>query len=137
MKKNTGLWIDHKEAVLVSIQDDKSLVQRIESGAERHHKPSGGWKSGGTNVAQTVSNEHIDEERRKHQYHAFYQRVMELLEDSAGLAIFGPGEAKVELAKEISKVSELHKKVTVIEACERLTENQLVAKVKLFFSSRK
>jgi hypothetical protein len=137
MRKNTGLWIDHKEAILVSIEGEKASVQHIESGAERHHKPSGGWKSGGTSVAQTVSNEHVDEERRKHQYHSFYQKVIELLSDSASLAIFGPGEAKIELAKEIEKSNDIHKKVTTVESCDRLTENQLIAKVKTFFSAQR
>lgn len=137
MKKNTGLWIDHKEAVLVSIQNDQTLVQRLESGAESHLKPSGGWKSGGTSVAQSVSNEHTAEERLKHQYHAFYQQVIKLLGDSTNIAIFGPGEAKIELAKEIGKSSELHKKVLSVETCERLTENQIVAKVKIFDFNQK
>jgi hypothetical protein len=137
MRKNTGLWIDHKEAILVSIEGDQALVQHIESGAERHHKPSGGWKSGGTSVAQSVSNEHIDEERRKHQYHSFYQKVIELLGDSAHMALFGPGEAKIELAKEIEKSNDMHKKVRAVEACDRLTENQLIAKVKTFFSAQR
>ncbi len=137
MKKNTGLWIDHKEAIVVSIQNDLTLVQRLESGAESHLKPSGGWKSGGTSVAQAVSNEHTAEERLKHQYHAFYQQVIKLLIDSANIAIFGPGEAKIELAKEIAKSGELHKKVLAVETCERLTENQIVAKVKIFDFTQK
>ncbi len=137
MKKNTGLWIDHKEAILVSIQGDQTLVQHVESGAESHLKPSGGWKSGGTSVAQSVSNEHTAEERLKHQYHAFYQQVIKLLGDSTNIAIFGPGEAKIELAKEIGKSGELHKKVMGVETCERLTENQIVAKVKIFDFNQK
>ena len=137
MKKNTGLWIDHKEAILVSLDGEKNVVQRVESGAERHHKPSGGWKSGGTSVAQSVSNEHVDEERRKHQYHAFYQQVIGLLRDSDTIVVFGPGEAKIELAKEIGKDGEMHTKEVAVEACDRLTENQLIAKVKTFFSSPK
>ncbi len=133
MKKNTGLWIDHKEAILVSVEGDQTFVQRIESAAESHLKPSGGWKSGGTVVAQSVSNEHVADERRKHQYHAFYQKVIGLLGDSASIALLGPGEAKIELAKEIERVSELRNKVAVVEICDRLTEKQLIAKVKGFF----
>ncbi len=134
MKKNTGLWIDHMEAIIVSIENGESTVHRVDSGAESHFKPSGGWKSGGTNVAQAVSNEHTSEESRKHQYHAFFLKVIDLLEDSSKIAIFGPGEAKVELNNEIEKHKELHKKVTVVEPCERITENQLITKVKTFFS---
>ena len=137
MKKNTGLWIDHKEAILVSIEGEQTVVQRVASDAESHHKPSGGWKSGGTNVAQSVSNEHVDEERRRHQYHAFYHKVIELLGDSDNVALFGPGEAKIELAKEIEKVSALQRKEVAVEACDRVTENQFVAKVKTFFASKK
>ena len=132
MKKNTGIWIDHKQAMLVSIQGNQTVVEHLESGAESHLKPSGGWKAGGTSVAQAVSNEHTVEERLKHQYHAFYQEVIKRLSDSDHIAVFGAGEAKVELAKEIAKTGELHKKVTAVETCERLTENQFAAKVKAF-----
>jgi hypothetical protein len=133
MKKYTGIWIDHKTAVLVSIEGDQAVVQHVESGAESHLKPAGGWKSGGTVVAQAVFNEHTADERRSHQYHAFYLKVIALLGGSTDIAIFGPGEAKIEFAKAIEKVNELHKKVKAVEACERLTENQLIAKVKAFF----
>ncbi len=137
MKKNTGIWIDHKEAFLVSIEGDQTFVQHLESGAESHLKPAGGWKAGGTVVAQAVFNEHTAEERRKHQYQAFYTMVIELLADSSKIAIFGPGEAKIEFAKALGKVNELHTKVTGVEACERLTEKQLIAKVKTLFLAHK
>ena len=136
MKKNTALWIDHKTAVLITIEGDQTLVQHVDSDAESHLKPSGGWKADGTVVAQTVANEHTADERRKHQYHTFYQKVIELLADSTDIALFGPGEAKIELAKEIEKNREMHKKVSTIEACERMTENQLIAKANAFFSAR-
>jgi hypothetical protein len=133
MKKQTGIWIDHMEAIVVSLEGDQVNVQHIESGADRHFKPSGGWKAGGTSVAQTVSNEHAEEERRKHQYHAFYKKVMALISDSSDLAIFGPGEAKTELENEIEKEGDLQKKIRIVEPSDRLTENQIVAKVKAFF----
>jgi hypothetical protein len=137
MKKYTGIWIDHKEAVLVSLEGDQTVVQHVESGAESHLKPAGGWKAGGTVVAQAVFNEHTADERRKHQYHAFFIKVIELLADSSKIAILGLGEAKLEFAKEIEKLNDLHTKVTGVEACERLTENQLIAKVKTLFIARK
>ena len=60
-----------------------------------------------------------------------------LLGDSDRIAVFGPGEAKIEFAKEIAKAGELHKQEVAVEVCERLTENQFIAKVKTFFSSPK
>ncbi|NTU97122.1 MAG: hypothetical protein HGA62_04810 [Chlorobiaceae bacterium] len=133
MKKNTGIWIDHREALVVSMEGDETTVLHIESAAESHFKPSGGWKASGTAVAQSVSNEHSDEERRKHQYHIFYQNVIKLLGDSDAIVIFGAGEAKTELAKEMESTGIFHGKVRGVETSARITENQFIAKVKEFF----
>ncbi|MEI8032428.1 MAG: hypothetical protein WCH05_03690 [Chlorobiaceae bacterium] len=134
MKKETGLWIDHKEALFVSIEGEGAAVHHLKSGAESHFRPSGGWKAGGTSVAQSVSHEQTADESRKHQYHAFYKKVIGELADSGAIAIFGPGEAKVELSAEIGKSGALKERVVALEPCDRLTENQFVAKIKSFFS---
>lgn len=137
MKNNTGIWIDHREAVLVSVEGENISVQYLESGAESHFKPSGGWKAGGTNVAQSVVKEKSAEESRMHQYHAFYQRIISQLGSSDAIAIFGPGEAKTELAGEIAKVRQPGLKVTAVQACDRMTENQFIAKVREYFADGK
>ncbi|MFH2059458.1 MAG: hypothetical protein ABIJ59_11230 [Pseudomonadota bacterium] len=133
-KKEIGIWIDHKEAILIVIEDGKTTVDHINSGAESHFRPSGGWKASGTNVAQSVSKEQKAEERRKHQHHNFYQMVITKAGNAGSLFIFGPGEAKLELAKEIEKIKGPKSKIAAVEAADRLTENQVVAKVKSFFS---
>jgi hypothetical protein len=71
IKEKVGIWIDHKEAILVSLKGDQTTVERIESHAESHFRPSGGWKAAGTSVAQSVSKEQKADERRKHQFHKF------------------------------------------------------------------
>ena len=94
MMQKMGIWIDHKEAFLVSLQDGQTTIERIESNAESHFRPSGGWKSSGTNVAQSVSKEQTADERRKHQFRNFYLEVIERARNASLLYIFGPGEAK-------------------------------------------
>jgi hypothetical protein len=133
MNKENGIWIDHKEAILVSIEGDQTTVERIESHAESHFRPSGGWKASGTSVAQVVSKEQKADERRKHQYHNFYQMVIKKAGKADNIFIFGPGEAKLELAKEIEKIKGHHGRIAAVETSDRLTENQIVAKVKSFF----
>ena len=132
MKKKIGIWIDHKEAILVSIEGVQTTVERIESQAESHFRPSGGWKAAGTSVAQAVSKEQKAEERRKHQYHNFYQMVIKKLGSADNIFIFGPGEAKLELAKEIKKIKGQPDRIAAVETSDRLSENQIVAKVKSF-----
>jgi stalled ribosome rescue protein Dom34 len=86
-------------------------------------------------VAQSVSKESTSDERRKHQYHDFYQRVIEKTANAGRLIIFGPGEAKRELEKEIAGIKSPHVRVAAVESSDKLTENQIVAKVKDFFKS--
>jgi len=136
MKKNIGIWIDHKEAILVSIEGGQTTVARIESNAESHFRPSGGWKAAGTSVAQSVSKEQKAEERRKHQYHKFYQDVIKVIGKADNIFIFGPGEAKLELSKEIKKLKGQPDRIAAVEASDRLTENQIVAKVKSFYAKK-
>jgi len=133
MKKKIGIWIDQREAILVSIEGGQTTVERIESHAESHFHPSGGWKAAGTSVAQSVSKEQKADERRKHQFHNFYQMVIKKAGKADNIFIFGPGEAKLGLAKEIEKIKGQHDRIAAVEACDRLTENQIVAKVKSFF----
>jgi hypothetical protein len=132
MEKKIGIWIDHREAILVSLEGDRTTVERIESHAESHFRSSGGWKAGGTSVAQSVSKEQKADERRKHQFHSFYQMVIKKAGNADNIFIFGPGEAKLELAKEIRKIKGQQDRIEAVEASDRLTENQIVAKVKSF-----
>ncbi|WP_372807940.1 hypothetical protein [Pontiella sp.] len=129
-----GLWIDHKVAILVFMEKGSARVERIESGAESHYHSSGGSRSaGGLGIAQDVSNEQRMDERRKHEYHRFYRKVIEAVAPADALLILGPGEAKRELAKEIQAVKSFGDKPVAVETSDKLSENQLVAKVKAFF----
>ena len=131
--KKLGIWIDHKEAFLVSLQGDQTTVAHIESNADSHYKPSGGWKASGTSVAQSVSKEQTADERLKRQLHQYYQQVAAEADKAHRVYICGPGAAKTELEKEMAKTKIQHAKVEAVETCDKMTEKQVVAKVKSFF----
>jgi hypothetical protein len=131
--KKAGVWIDHKEAIIVFPEGDQTRLDSVESNAESHFHPSGGWKASGSSVAQAVSNEHKAEERRKHQLHKFYQAVIQKLSDVESIYILGSGGAKHELAEEFRKAKASHGRIAAIEGSDKLTRNQIVAKVKAFW----
>ncbi len=132
--KNIGIWIDHKEAIFVSVENDQTAIERIESNLESNYRSSGGWKSSGTNVAQALSTEQKANERHEHQLDNFYQEVIEKAGKADKIYIFGPGQAKVELVKQIEKIKGPHVEIAAVETSDSLTENQMVAQVKSFFS---
>lgn len=131
MKKNVGIWLDHKHAYIVSIVGKMEHVQKIESKADSHYRLSGGSRS--KIAAGEISSERRVEEKRMHQLHRYYQEIISHVRDAQNIAILGPGEAKLELRKELQNSKELFGKINRIETTDKMTENQIVARVKGYF----
>jgi hypothetical protein len=128
-----GIWIDHKEAIVVSLVNGESHVKHLDSNADSNVRGKGGYKSGGTAVAQSVSNEQRIEERRRHQLNDYYQMIIKSAAEADRIYIFGPGSAKNELQKVFIETNNLHKRIEAVETSDSMTENQVVAKVRSFF----
>jgi len=126
-----GIWLDHKKAVMVFLDGETHKIEHLESDAENHYRPRGGWKSSGSNVAQ--SKEKSLEERRDHQYHEFYQKIIEMCDNVGHIYIFGPSEAKLELRKELDKIKRSHITIDDVQASDKLSDYEIVNKVKLYF----
>jgi len=133
MATNAGIWIDHEKAFVVSIMGDEESVSFIESGVEKHIRLSGGSRSKTPFGPQEVAHERKADERRKHQLRRFYQDVIRVIDDAERILIFGPGEAKIELEKEIKKTKKPSFKIVGIEPADKMTERQITAKVRKYF----
>ncbi len=46
IKKELGLWIDHREAVIVRVVDEGEAIKRISSDLEKHDRFSAGSPAG-------------------------------------------------------------------------------------------
>jgi len=133
MKKYAGIWIDHEKAFVVLIHEDKSVLHCIESNVEGRFRLSGGSRSRTPYGPQDVASERRVEGRRKHHLQRYYQEVIQAVGDSHKILIFGPGEAKTELAKEFGNSKELSSRIVSIEPADKMTQKQIIAKVKEFF----
>jgi hypothetical protein len=124
MSNYVGIWIDHKRAVIVSASAEGVSTKAVESevGAHPHF---GGQQDGG--------GEKKYEERHTHRLERYYDEVIGQLGAPDGILILGPGEAKIELETRLNRSHlETHHGITV-EAADKLTDSQLVAKVKEHF----
>ncbi|MGW8303922.1 MAG: hypothetical protein ACWGNO_17720, partial [Desulfobacterales bacterium] len=103
-KNYAGLWIDHRQAVIVSITDNGKTIKRIDSEIERKVRLSGGSRSAKTPYGpQQVSVDGKQQERINRQLRQYYQRIIQRIQDATKILILGPGEAKTELKKEMEK----------------------------------
>ena len=133
MNRNIGLWIDHKQAFL--IWQDRKKVEVIPSNLEPRTHFSGGTRIGGR-YNQRVDSELRYNDRYKNQLSKYYQNVIKTIQNADSIFIMGPGEAKLELKKEIQKHNHLIEKLTHVESADKMTMKQMVAQVREFFSQK-
>jgi stalled ribosome rescue protein Dom34 len=126
MKKKVGLWIDHRKAVIVSITNDLEEINSITSDMEKHVRFSG--------EAQSDTGEDIRDRKFANQLNKYYDEVISSIRDAESILIVGPGEAKVELKKRIENETQIGK-VVGLETTDKMTEPQIVAKVRKHFLS--
>jgi hypothetical protein len=129
MKKEVGLWIDHKKAIAVILTQDGDEIKRIESDVENRTRFSS--RSGSKSLAAPLAENHRDQKIVEH-FNKYYNEVIACLRDAETLLIFGPGEAKLELEKRLEH-SELKKRIARVETVDKMTEPQIVAKVRKYF----
>lgn len=128
-----GIWLDHQEAYIVTVRDKKSTLSKLQSGAESKYHLTGGSRSKTPYGPQDVVPEHKLEERRKHQLQSYYQKITEKCKNAERLYLFGPNGAKKELMKLIDEDKELSSLDVETETSDKMTRNQIIAKVKEHF----
>jgi stalled ribosome rescue protein Dom34 len=129
MKKEVGLWIDHKKTVIVTLKDKGQEIKLISSHLERDAQPSGGWSAhSGKDYGE------IDRQDRHFMGHLdiYYDEVISFIHNAESILIFGPGEAKGELKKRIESKG-LPGRIVAVETVDEMTEPQIAAKVRMHF----
>ena len=136
MKKEAGLWIDHRKAVIVIVTDKGEETNEITSNIEKHVRFSGGSHSVSDDGRQQATAE--DQRDRKYANHLnrFYDEVVAYIHDAEIIQIFGPGEAKGELEKRLKRKNYAGH-IDVIETVDKMTDRQIAAKVRLRFKDDK
>ena len=133
MKQSVGLWIDHRNAIVVTIKNDKEAVQVIESNVERRVRLAGGSRSPTPYGPQEVASESKRDEKYRHHLDAYYSEVIRVIRDADSILIFGPGEAKGELKKAIEESKDIGKRIVGVDSTDKMTQRQIAAKVRDYF----
>jgi hypothetical protein len=130
MNDKVGIWIDHKKAVIVSASADRVTVKTLESDVGPHARYSGRAGYPTPDGPQEGGGEKNYEERYGQHLDRYYDEVTSQLGQPEALLIFGPGEAKLQLRERLSRSKALSERVIAIETTDKVTDPQIVAKVK-------
>jgi hypothetical protein len=130
MSVKTGVWIDHKHAILVLVTDAGKEIKKISSGID------GPVRANSANSSTPTDYVADDKLERKFDNHLkiFYDEVIACLTGTEALLILGPGEAKEEFHKRVD--SKKIRGLTIeVQTSDRMTDPQLAAKVAQHFAA--
>jgi hypothetical protein len=128
-KTLAGLWIDHREAVIVIFSDKGEETRRVKSHVEKQLRRSGRSLSQGAFEAQMMPADDSREREYSGHLENYYDEVIACLRPAKAILLFGPGEAKGELRKRIVR-NKLDVRVTRCETSDKMTERQISQKVR-------
>jgi stalled ribosome rescue protein Dom34 len=133
MKTNAGLWLDHREAVVVVLTESGESTIRLQSGASKQLRRSSEPSEGRFKSHQAPADDSQENEFMGH-LARYYDEIIASVRGAGEILIIGPGEAKGELKKRF----ETHKsesRVITVETAAPMTEHQVVAQVRHHYRS--
>lgn len=129
MKKEVGLWIDHRQAVIIRLGVQQGAIKRITSHVEKHAEESALEDDSGEDRRYKEDRRFNDDLSR------YYDEVITTyLHDADAILILGPGEAKFELQKRFESQAR-HGQIVGVETADKMTDGQVIRKVRHHFQA--
>ena len=133
MSTKVGLWIDHRQAIVVAMTAQGEKIEEIESGVEKQLQRGGDRPlEGNYEAVQVPADDRLQRDFTKH-LNIYYGAVITAIRDAESILIFGPGEAKGELKEQLEK-NHLGEHIVDIETVDKMTNPQIAAKVRRYFA---
>ncbi|MGE5893267.1 MAG: hypothetical protein ACM34I_04365 [bacterium] len=136
MKTRVGLWIDHRKAVIVAVTTKGEAIELIISNVQKQLRRSGDSPLKGSYEPQQVPAADSRQRLFTGQLNIYYDAVIASIRDAESILIFGPGDAKNELAKRLKR-SNLGGRIAGIETVDKMTDRQIAAKVRQHVPKRR
>ena len=134
--RKIGIWIDQKEANIISLVDKTIANRTIYSDVETRVRIEGEGKQFGRFGDQFLVDEKGKQNRIEEYTNRFLGRVMREIQNADEIMLFGPAQTKSKLEKMILAAPETAAKLKEVRTSEKMTDNQKIAYVKEFYGLR-
>jgi len=132
---NTGIWLDKEKAHIVTIDNANEKFETILSNIE-HYNIHGGSGTPSKGGPQDVVHDSKYLEREKHQVKTYFENIIDKVKDSSAIVIFGPAQTNERFAKTLHEnYNALATKIKAVKKADSMTDNQVKAWVRDFFTS--
>ncbi len=129
-KRLIGIWIDHRQAVVVTLAGGYQTCKMLECEVPERRRLGGGSRSSTPYGPQDTVSETSNDRRYEQQLRRFYQRVTAELQGADEIVIFGPGEARTELRSFLREDPALRTRITATLAADKLSWHQIAERTR-------
>ena len=133
MKTKVGLWIDHRQAIVVAITEAGEEISEILSEVEKQPRRTGDSPLQGSYEARQVPADNSRQRAFTEQINIYYDAVIAKIRGAESMLIFGPSTAKDELKKRLTKHN-LDRHIVELETVDKMTDRQIAAKTRQYFA---
>lgn len=133
MNNKAGVWLDHREAIIAMTGAPNEHTVHVLSTVEKHPERTGDSPLKGPYEARQVPADDKRQRALTGELNHYYDVIIAAMGDAQPLLIFGPGEAKGELKRRL-EIKGLGSRISAIETADKMTDRQIVAKVRKYFS---
>ena len=134
--RKVGIWIDQKEANLITLTKNAIHSKTIYSDVETRIRTEGETKQFGRFGDQYLVDEKGKDNRVKEYTQKYMLRIVKELSKADEIFLFGPAQMKMKLEKLIDGLPELAVKLKDTKTAENMTHNQKLAYVKDFYKNK-
>lgn len=134
MTTKAGVWIDHKQAIIVLVTEAGKEIKKIAFDIGQPIRSTGGSRSKNAHKPNEFVAEDTQERKVGNDRKSYYDDVIASIRGAEAILILGPGEAKGEFLKRLQS-KKLHDVIVELETADKMTDRQIAAKVGLHFAS--
>jgi len=133
MGTKVGLWIDHREAHVMTVNDKDEETGLVISNVEKHTRRDSASRHSGAYESQQVPADDSRQKADTGHLNIYYDAVIASIREAEAILLFGPGEAKSELKKRLLGIG-LGERIVAVETADKMTDRQIAAKVRAHFA---
>ena len=117
---------------MVTVLGEKEETREIRSNIDNTTKTTAASRAKAAKNAVQATAEDIGDRKFENHLNGYYDGVISMLRSADAIWIFGPGIAKTELKKRLDEQN-LGMRIDSVETVDKMTDSQIVAKVRLHY----
>ncbi len=132
MSTPIGVWIDHRRAFLVLLNQVANSITIYSDASRRPAAPGDPDAPSPFGPKDIIPEDRINRRYKQH-LEKYYDRVAKALGNCQKIYIIGPGEAKYELKSHLLRDAKGSSLAIELENGDKMTEGQIIARVREHF----